>query len=659
MRTYPPPRTGQENPSVNKTASAIPEAAGILHSVFIFVFLPLLLDNLYVSPLSAHSGPHLSFLYMIFYLIVKSFLYAGLYGSLAELATGEEIVLSFNRFKQNARRFWKIYFILAILSFIVHIGILFIFSSQQTSFLPLFSSGMNILLDIIFLVLIVDKKYFKPAGQSWRNMNMPPAQGGLVSAFYLFELMLRLLLNIFPPKSLYFSPLILLGAHYTHLLAGLILLTSIKNHAPLIRNRFEQGKEIYLISPIQSGMLFGIASLFQRDTYPPLFIILKALSPAGYKFREFTRLLWHKRYCRKGKLAAITCLTSNSYEAYKIAKEFKRQGSKVVMGGPHVSYFPDEALEYCDSVVIGEAEGVWEEIVKDYESGRLKRVYCRRSSQENYRRVYRGLLSSPPAVMKYYLETTSGCKFKCDFCAIPGLFNGRTRKTPVENITALVGKVSRRYKRFTFIDNNIYSHPGHARELFKALKPLKVRWSSQCTIDIAKNERTLQLAKESGCQFLLCGYEIAGRSLENKRKGKFSMARHYEALTRRIKRKGIKIKGNFIFGFESDTLRSLFRLWAFCLKIRPSLTILYFLTPLPGSKTFFDMLKENRLTNLNWRRYTCCEFVFRHKHLNTRLLNVLFPLLYPFFLITTSTLGRLLGLILVITLLDMFIVVAA
>jgi radical SAM superfamily enzyme YgiQ (UPF0313 family) len=318
------------------------------------------------------------------------------------------------------------------------------------------------------------------------------------------------------------------------------------------------------------------------------------------------------------------------------------------MGGPHVSYLIDEALEYCDSVVIGEAEGIWPQVVADYENKTLKKKYDGASSDDYHRLVHQELLNSPPEVIKDYLETTRGCKFKCHFCTIPSFSGGRTRRKPVFEVVELLEKVKPKYRDVTFIDNNIYSDPTYARELFKALKPLKMRWTTQCTIDIAKNDETLALAKEAGCTGFLFGYEIYNGSQAKEEGGKYSMAENYLRFTNKIKKAGIQIKAHYIFGYDTDSLKSLWRLWKFCFSIRPFFTIVSLLTPLPGSALYDDMVKENRLTNLNWHNYACHALVFRHKQINNTLLSALYPVIYVVFLLTTSQAGFVfLGLILI------------
>ena len=211
--------------------------------------------------------------------------------------------------------------------------------------------------------------------------------------------------------------------NYIHVFEFIFCALYILDHYPEIKEKFSNSKEIFLINPMGAEVVQSVGFSGLRR-YPPVFVVLKALSPKTYKFREFNQVLWHERYYKSNVLVCITCFTSNCYEAYKIAKEFKKRGSKVVMGGPHVTYLPHEALAFCDSVVIGQAEGVWREVIRDYENGTLKPQYRGPATEADYAQVHEELLNSPPSIVKEFLETSRGCKFRCHFCTIPALSGG-------------------------------------------------------------------------------------------------------------------------------------------------------------------------------------------------------------------------------------------
>ena len=215
------------------------------------------------------------------------------------------------------------------------------------------------------------------------------------------------------------------------------------------------------------------------------------------------------------------------------------------------------------------------------------------------------------------------------------------RKKPPLEVVELLQKIKHRYSQITFLDNNIYSDPNYAKELFEALKPLKIKWRSFCTIDIAKNEKLLTLAKESGCDTLAIGYEIAGDSPEHEQRGKFAMAEKYLSYSQKIKDAGIKIRAGFIWGFDSDRYGSLLNIWKFALAIKPAIAVLSLLTPIPGTKLFNDMAKANRLKNINWRHYAALDMVFKHPNLNYNIVSkIFFPYIAMLFFLTTSRKGQ-------------------
>ena len=620
---------------LSKKVSSLDQSLSVLHSFFLATVIAFLLEplvvNIIVDPFLPSSLER--FVPLVFFPLRICF-YSGIYGALIEMMSGEEMIFTWDAFRENVKRLWKMYALIAALPLALHFLAFVLWPAKNIS-LAFVSSNFDIILLYLIVSWMIGKKYLSPNQLMKRNVILGYQEAGILLLFYLLQIGLFCFSQmIFIPK-LDVLRICLFLSKYIHFLTFLYLAQLILKQYPEVTERFTTGKELILINPVGPGLLEGLASLF-IGSYPPAFVVLKALTPQGYRFREFNRVIWRGCYYQSDKLVAITCFTSNCYEAYAIAKEFKKRGSKVILGGPHVTYLPDEALEFCDSVVIGEAEGVWKQVVADYENGTLKKQYLGAAQEDYHEEIHAALLNSPPAVIRDYLETSRGCKFRCHFCTIPSLSDGKVRQKPIFEIVELIEKVRKKYRHVTFIDNNIYNNPAYAKALFEALKPLKIKWSTQCTIDIAKNDEILKLAKESGCSRLLFGYEIFGDSQEKEQRGKLAMADKYIQFTRKIKKMGIQIKAHFIFGHESDRYRDLWSLWKFCFSLQPFFTIVSILTPLPGAALYHDMLKQNRLTNLNWRSYACHALVFRHKNLNSKLMSILYPLLVNFFLFTTS-----------------------
>jgi radical SAM superfamily enzyme YgiQ (UPF0313 family) len=165
-------------------------------------------------------------------------------------------------------------------------------------------------------------------------------------------------------------------------------------------------------------------------------------------------------------LVGISFMTANAPRAYWLAQEFKKRGKTVVLGGVHPTLLPDEALPYGDSVVIGEAEGVWAELLEDYQNGRLKKTYhnprpdLSKYVPKDFSKITKRRLFDLVPIM-----TSRGCPYHCDFCCVTDLFGKEIRHVPVENIVRDIKESGR--KNYMFLDDNIIGHPRYAKELFK------------------------------------------------------------------------------------------------------------------------------------------------------------------------------------------------
>jgi radical SAM superfamily enzyme YgiQ (UPF0313 family) len=571
---------------------------------------------------------------------LKTYCMSAIGGGILEIASGEDLVFRVRGWNLRAKKFWQGFLAVIVMVSLVDF-FLFVPIASLRPWRPVYFSLAAMTAAYVLARWAIHQKYIRPLGIP-RRMPRLGASFWLVAFLACFwEVMAVKGLALIHTGNFKGQNIESFILNYIHVFEFIFCSLYILDDHPEIKEKFNSSKEIFLVNPIFAGPLNGIVFWFTRS-YPPFFVVLKALSPKTYKFREFDQVIWQDRYYKSKVLVCITCFTSNSYEAYKIAKEFRKRGATVVMGGPHVTFFPQEALAFCDSVIIGPAEGVWSQVVRDHENGMLKEQYKGCATEADFQQVHEELLSSPPYVIKEFLETMRGCKFQCHFCTIPAIGGGQVRTQPINDVIELIKKVRPYYKSVVFVDNNIYADPGYAKELFVALKPLKIKWNSECSIDIGKNEEILKLARESGCRGLGIGYEISGQSSEKDQGGKFAMAQKFREYTKNIKKQGINIKAQFIFGFDSDNLRTLFQLWKFCFSIMPNKTVVSLLTPLPGSVVYREMLAQDRIINLNWRNYNCQSLVIRHPQLNHALVSYFFIFINLFFLTTTSTIGFLL-----------------
>jgi len=368
------------------------------------------------------------------------------------------------------------------------------------------------------------------------------------------------------------------------------------------------GRRLVLVSPAWAGFWGAIAGRM-LGVYPPFFLVLRAHTPTGYAVSECIRGMWQSRFVRQGDLVAVSCYSSNAYRAYAIAKRCRRAGATVVMGGPHVSAHPDEALMFCDSVVIGEAEAVWEHVVRDAQAGVLKTRYAADAADDYYRKTHELLLRVPLKESLSYIETTRGCRHRCIFCSTP-VQSRRIRHKPVEQVLEHIRYVAAGRVGLGFIDNNLYAEEGYARRLFAAMEPCGVAWSGFASIDMAGDEELLKAAVRSGCRELTIGYEFAQELRDTSVSGKLHFFERFASYSRRIREQGIRIRAGFIFGFDVPPAAYMRALWALLWRIRAATAAVTFLTPLPGTSLFDQLLSDGRIRTLNWRWYDVRHLTF-------------------------------------------------
>jgi radical SAM superfamily enzyme YgiQ (UPF0313 family) len=381
-------------------------------------------------------------------------------------------------------------------------------------------------------------------------------------------------------------------------------------------------KELILINPRSSYYIFNfIQSWSVGNPMPYSLLTLAALTPKEYKIKILNqKQFWFDSDFINGTLVGITCLTSAVYEAYQLADKFRRAGSKVVLGGPHISALPEEALEHADSVVIGEAESEWTQVITDFENGGLKKIYRGKPLEDFFTPAYDYFMRMDPSTLcRSGIHIDRGCKYHCDFCA---RISQWLRFVKIEQIIELIKRAKTAKRIFfarkpmiVFNCDNIYSNPIYAKELFKKIIPLNIAWAANCSIDIGFDPEALELAKESGCRGFLVGIESIHPEDHCKTSLKLiHTADDYKIAINNIRRCGIKVTGSFILGLDSySNLDYLKLLWFLC-RSRLWFFILTILTPFPGSALFDRLKSENRIKSFDWRKYIFLICVIKPKH---------------------------------------------
>lgn len=252
-------------------------------------------------------------------------------------------------------------------------------------------------------------------------------------------------------------------------------------------------------------------------------------------------------------LVGITFMSRLARRAYDIAAEFRKRGSTVVFGGIHPTAMPHEASRYADAIVMHEADDQWPLLVRDFEKGRLKRIYASKEPPDLATLPFarRDLLDGKKYISRNVMQATRGCPHHCSFCFTSKFFKNTFRTKPIRNVIDEVDTF--KGKEILFLDDNIIGDRTYAIDLFTALRPQKKWWFSQCDISIARDEELLRAAARSGCKCLLIGFEtLSNQNLKKSRKG-WSKVEDYRRAVKKLHDYGISIIASFIVGLDWDT----------------------------------------------------------------------------------------------------------
>jgi radical SAM superfamily enzyme YgiQ (UPF0313 family) len=303
-------------------------------------------------------------------------------------------------------------------------------------------------------------------------------------------------------------------------------------------------------------------------------------------------------------LVGITAMTITANRAYEIADEFRRRGVPVVLGGIHPTVMPHEAALHADSVVLGEADEIWPEIVRDAAEHLLRPTY----RQAGYTdlgclaHARRDLIKPGTYLCDNLIQATRGCPNDCAFCSIHVMTGRRYRCRPIAEVVAEIEAFSSPI--VAFVDDNIVGNPSYAKELFRALVPLGVRWYGQGSLDIVKDPELLELAEKSGCTILLVGFEsLRQETVSAVGKSRTNRVESYGHAMRQLHAHGISVQGSFILGLDHDDTDVFARTAEFVQRHAVDTPLANVLVPHPGTRVRASLESEGRIVHSDWDEY--------------------------------------------------------
>jgi radical SAM superfamily enzyme YgiQ (UPF0313 family) len=388
---------------------------------------------------------------------------------------------------------------------------------------------------------------------------------------------------------------------------------------------------LYLINP--SNPLVSMTRLKEsrwnryRVWKPLSLMVLAGLTPPEWEISILDENLGVPDYpaMPRPDMVGITAFTSQANRAYEVAAYFRRLDVPVVMGGIHATMCVDEVIERVDTVVTGEAEGIWPQVLEDARHGILKRRYDGGLAEINDVPLARhDLLVTGYAFGA--IQTTRGCPLNCSFCSVTAFNGAHYRQRPIPDVVREFQLVREKYV-LVVDDNLIGTRPEHiarAKDLFRALAQANVQkeWIAQATINFADDEELLTLAAKAGCSGVFIGFESPAPEGLRELGKKFNLLkdRDFRASVRRIQRHHILVAGSFIIGLDIDEPGIGKRIAKVASQYGVDNLNVLFLTPLPGTRLWDQMKSEGRIAldafPEDWKYYTLTFPVARYKHLS-------------------------------------------
>ncbi|MFH1350134.1 MAG: radical SAM protein [Pseudomonadota bacterium] len=379
---------------------------------------------------------------------------------------------------------------------------------------------------------------------------------------------------------------------------------------------------LLLINPSSGHKGLGT---YRPTAWPPLSLpYLAAVTPEHYEIEVLDENIEPFTY-KEADIVGITALTGSVRRAYEIARVYRERGTPTVIGGIHASMMPEEALRFCDAVVIGEAETIWSTVLEDFENNSLKTRY--EGSWDDLEKLpipRRDILKNA-----YYLwgsiQTSRGCPMNCNFCSVTAFNGQRFRRRPLDSVIEELEQIPQR--KILLADDNIigygkrdmeWAHAFFARILEKGIKKI---FFTSASILFGEDRELIRIAAKAGLKIVFIGMEsVNQKTLKSYRKNinleQLSLNRYKELITN-IRKEGIVVLAGFVLGSDEDDLSVFKDTLQFIKSSRLDALQITKLTPLPGTRLWKKMQQEERILNQNfpeaWDDYRFTRLVFKPK----------------------------------------------
>jgi hypothetical protein len=306
-------------------------------------------------------------------------------------------------------------------------------------------------------------------------------------------------------------------------------------------------------------------------------------------------------------LVAISMMTSQANRAYEIADIFRQKGVPVVLGGVHVSLMPDEAALHADAIVIGEAENTWPDVIRDFRSCGLKKVYSCKNPAEDIPLPRWSIFDRSVYLPMNSLQVSRGCPVNCEMCSVPQTYGTEFRMADTNKI---IGDIEKLDKYLFLINDNLHLAKRRVKGFFNGLAETDKQWVGLAPLSIADDPAYLDLLKSTNCWAMYIDLSPWISAGLNERISAAQIEKA-EMLLERIRERNIKIIASFVFGFDHDRQDVFERTVSFADDNTIEEVEFHILTPYPKSRLYERLQAEGRLLTKDFSRYSSSSVVFK------------------------------------------------
>ena len=363
-------------------------------------------------------------------------------------------------------------------------------------------------------------------------------------------------------------------------------------------------------------------------------LVVAALTPDTFEIELLDENIEPIDFEKGYDLIGITAMTQQAKRAFEISDAFRKKGATTIIGGIHATVLPEEAKQYADSVVVGEAEDTWPQVISDFLKKKMKPFYESKTEIDLSTTPFpRYDLLKEKHYNTIWIQTTRGCPHDCEFCAATRVFGKKYRHKSIKQVVEEVCYVKEHFKnsRIAFSDDNLFVDRSFSKLLLREITPLNIRFHAQSDISIAEDDELLRMLVKSGCSFVLVGFEsISEDSLKgmDRANWKYRHLSKYSEHIKKIQSMGIGILGAFIVGLDNDDASIFPRLVDFVVDHNLFETQVTISTPLPGTRLRERLDREGRLLQTDWDNYTFSEVNFIPKKMSVEELEAGFVQTY-------------------------------